>query len=496
MDIDEARWWSLQRRPGETLRIALERTLRDAILSGALRGGVSLPASRRLAAALGVSRGVVTDAYDQLETQGFVVIRARAAPVVTDGARGSVARSAPEIDLPAPRYDLAPSEPDFHLFPLRRWMSTAQRVARECDWPTLGYRDYRGERALRAVLADRLGRTRGVIASPEQIIVTQGTTQSVDILLRVLRARRSPRFGVEDPSNPVRHKQVMAAALTLVAQPTDGDGLLIDGLSADAVLVTPAHQYPTGSVLSGERRRSLVRWARATNSLVIEDDHDAEFRYGAEPIRALQGLAPDHIAHLGAVSKTLVPALRLGWLVVPALLLEEAMHQKRLADGFSPVLDQLTLAAFLELGEYDRHVRKARSVYRSRRDTLLAALARNLPGLEVVGDGAGLHVLLRLPAGVDDVAVTRSASERRIRVHPLSSFYVGAPRANGLVIGYGRLHESTAMAVVRELAAIVRANMDGAPRAGAPRDLRPSPRRWIAPPVQLRTAQTVAPHWA
>lgn len=479
MEIDEARWWSLQRRSGETLRSALERTLRDAILSGALRAGVRLPASRRLAAALGVSRGVVTEAYDQLATQGFVIIRARSAPVVAAGVRDPIAPPAPEIDAPAPRFDLVPSEPDFHLFPLRRWMSTAQRVARECDWPTLGYRDYRGERTLREVLADRLGRTRGVIASPEQIIVTQGSTQSVDLLLRVLRGRRSMRFAVEDPSNPTHHKQVTAAGLTLVAQPTDDRGLVIDGLSADAILVTPTHQYPTGSVLSGQRRKSLVCWARATDSLIIEDDHDAEFRYGDEPIRALQGLAVDHVAHLGAVSMTLVPALRLGWLVVPDSLLEEAAHQKRLVDGFSPVLDQLTLAAFLQIGEYDQHVRRARTVYRSRRNALLEALATHLPGLEVAGDAAGLHVLLRLPAGVDDVAVAHAASERRIRVRPLSSFCLQVPRAKGLVIGYGRLHESTAMAVVRELAAIVGAH-----------DLHS--RRWATPLIRLHPSQTVA----
>lgn len=456
MEIDEVRWWPLQRHAGETLRAALERTLREAILSGALRAGVRLPASRKLAVELGVSRGVVTDAYDQLVSEGFVVVRPRSAPVVSDIARGSNVPAAPEAPVPSPRYDLVPWEPDVNLFPLRRWMATAQRVARGCDWLTLGYRDHRGERTLREVLADRLGRTRGVIADPQEIIVTQGATQSVDLLLRVLRARRSMRFAVEDPSNPVHHKQVTAMGLMLVSQPTDDDGLVVDRLSADAVLVTPAHQYPTGSVLSGERRRSLVSWARATDAVVIEDDYDAEFRYDHQPVRALQGLAPDRVVQLGTVSKTLAPALRLGWMTVPAELLDEAIRQKRLADSFSPALDQLTLADFLRRGDYDRHVRKARAIYRARRDRLLEALARYLPELDVAGASAGLHLLLRLPAEVDDAAIAECAWERRIRVRPLSRFYLGDPRAKGLVIGYGRLHESTVASVVRELSAIVR----------------------------------------
>lgn len=497
MEIDDARWWSLQRLPGETLRAALERTLRDAILSGTLRAGVRLPASRTLAAALGVSRGVVTDAYDQLQTQGFVVIRPRSAPTVTNRISGSIVPPAPEIGPPAlPRYDLAPWEPDFHLFPLRRWMSAAQRVARECDWPTLGYREYRGERVLRDALADRLGRTRGVIADPEQIIITQGSTQSVDLLLRVLRALRCTRFAVEDPSNPIHHKQVRANGLTLVSHPTDGAGLVVDGLRADAVLVTPAHQYPTGSVMSGERRLSLVGWAGTTDSLIIEDDHDAEFRYRDEPIRALQGLAADRVAHLGAVSMTLVPALRLGWLVVPPALLEEATRQKRLVDGFSPVLDQLTLASFLQRGEYDRHVRKARAVYRSRRDALVRALATHLPELDVTGDAAGLHVLLRLPAGIDDVAIARSAWEKRMRVRPLSSFYLRGPRANGLVIGYGRLHEASAMAVIGELAAVVRVNLQERACAGSTDAPPAAARRWAPRSAQLRLAHAAATHCA
>ncbi len=457
---DEASWWTLERLPGETLRAALERTLREAILTGALRHGVRLPASRRLSRELGVSRGVVTDAYDQLASQGFLITRPRSAPVVAHIFRTSVAASTPESSAPAPRHDLTPTTPDVTLFPLARWLTTAQRVGRAVELRALDYGEHLGERELRDALADHLGRTRGVIIDPDCLLVTQGTAQGVDLVLRVLRSRRAERFAVEDPSFATQHERVQAAGLTLVAQPTDEHGLVIDGLVADAVLVTPAHQFPTGSVLSGERRRQLLAWARATNGLIIEDDYDAEFRYEQEPVRALQGLAPGHVAQIGTVSKTLAPGLRLGWLAGPPDLIDEAARQKRLTDDFSPVLDQLTLAAFLRSGEYDRHVRKARRAYRARRHAMLGALTTHLPELEITGIAAGMHLLLRLPLWVDDAVLCERAEEARIRVAPLSSFYVGSPYARGLVIGYGRIHRAAIQPAVKTLAAIVRAELD------------------------------------
>ena len=453
--IDEARWWTLERRAGETLRAALERTLREAISSGALREGVRLPASRILAAELGVSRGVVSDAYGQLEAQGYLIARPRAAPVVAPVPRPQVAPSTPEPKEEGPRYDLTPTTPDVTLFPLRRWLGAQQGLARAAATAVLDYRRPRGELVLREALADHLGRTRGVIADPDQILVVQGTAQSVDLLLRVLRARGAARVAVEDPSHTTQHERVERMGLTLVAQPVDPDGLVVEGLDADAVIVTPAHQFPTGSVLSGARRRQLLAWARAAGALVVEDDYDAEFRYDRDPVRALQGVAPDVVAQLGTVSKTLAPALRLGWLVAPAALADEAEREKRLVDDFSPALDQLTLAELLRRGDYDRHVRRARGVYRARRDRLLAALARHLPELKVAGVAAGVHLVLRLPPGVDDAAIAARAWQARIRVPALSEFRIRPAQEGGLVIGYGRLHESAVEPAIRVLARIV-----------------------------------------
>jgi GntR family transcriptional regulator/MocR family aminotransferase len=460
MDADEASWLALGRRSGETLRTALERTLRVEILSGVLREGVRLPASRTLARQLGVSRGVVSDAYGQLESQGFLVMRPRSAPIVAPVRRPDAQLSEPAVRTQRPRYDLTPTTPDVTLFPLGRWRAAADRVTRRASTCTLDYGEHRGEQELRTALADHLGRTRGVVAEPAQVIVAQGTAQSVDLLMRVLRTHGAKRIAVEDPSHTTQHERIRAAGLELVPQPVDGHGLVVEGLDADAVLVTPAHQFPLGSVLSGERRRLLLAWARQRNALIIEDDYDAEFRYDREPVRALQSLAPENIAQLGTVSKTLAPALRLGWLVVPAPLVDTVVNTKRLLDDFSPTLDQLTLAEFLRHGDYDRHIRRARIVYRARRDRLLTVLARELPDLSVEGAAAGVHLLLRLPSQTDDKVIAEEASKRRIFVQPLSSLHLRRPESRGLVIGYGRLQESAVEPAIEALAAAVRQHLE------------------------------------
>lgn len=456
MDVDEASWLQLEPRAGETLRGALERILRDAILSGALREGVKLPPSRALAREFGVSRGVVTDAYEQLEAQGFLLTRPRAATLVAPIAQRDTEPRQQEPPTARPRYDFTPTTPDVSLFPLGHWLGAAQHVARQLPSATLGYGEPQGEHALRVALADHLGRTRGVIADPEQLLIVQGTAQGADLILRVLLTHGASRFAVEDPSHTAQHQRIRALGFELVAQPVDDDGLVITGLNADAVLVTPAHQFPAGCVLSGVRRRELLAWSRDTGGLIIEDDYDSEFRYDREPVRTLQGLAPEHVVHIGTVSKTLVPALRLGWLVVPPSLIEEARRAKRLLDDFSPALDQLTLAELLRRGHYDRHVRRARKIYRARRDRLIEALETWLPELTIEGVAAGVHLLLRLPSGVDDEAIAEAARLERIAVPPLSSFHLTPAVVGGLVIGYGCMQESAIEEATQALAQVVR----------------------------------------
>ena len=440
---------------GETLRAALERTVRDAIREGALRAGVRLPSSRRLAAHVGVSRGVASDAYAQLEAQGFVAMLPRSTPVVAAVPSPRPRRSRPEPAPREPRFDMTPTTPDVTLFPTRQWLAALNHAARRAPARALDYGDPRGDPGLRETLADQLGRTRGVIADPARIVVVQGAAQGIDLIMRLLAARGARRIAVEDPSLDRQHARIKALGLAVAGCPVDERGIVVDDVAdadADAVIVTPAHQFPTGVVLSGERRRALLAWP----GLVIEDDYDAEFRYDREPVRALQGLAPERVGYLGTASKSLAPALRLGWLVAPEDLAEEAARIKLLLDAGSPRLEQLALQRLIENGDYDHHVRRVRAVYRARRDRLAAALAQHLPELPVQGVAAGVHVLLRLPAGADDARLARAAGRAGVRVEPLSMYALGRGGAPGLVIGYGRVHETAIEPAVAALAAVIR----------------------------------------
>ncbi len=453
MHFDEASWIQLERRPGETLRGALERELRGAILDGSLRAGARLPSSRVLAHTIGVSRGVTSDAYGQLEAQGFLSIAPRSSPVVASVERvvRDPARRAPE---PTPRFDLIPTTPDVTLFPRRLFATALAEAARTVSDAALDYGDAAGLAELRLALADHLGLTRGVVTTPDQIVITQGTAQAIDLVLRVLRQRGLERVTVEDPSFESQHRRVRGHGLVLLSQPVDARGLIVDGLQGDAVIVTPAHQFPTGTVLRGDRRRALVEWARTGGRYLIEDDYDAEFRYDRVAVRALQGLEPDRVIYLGTTSKTLAPGLRIGWIAAPPALVDELRAMKSLLDAGSPALPQLALARLLRTGAYARHVRRVRAIYRRRRDVLIEQL-RTIPGIAIEGVAAGVHLFVRLPPGVDDVGVVEAAAARGLRIEPVSPHCIASPSHSGLVLGYGRLHESAIPAAVRELAAAI-----------------------------------------
>jgi GntR family transcriptional regulator/MocR family aminotransferase len=453
MHFDEASWIRLERRAGETLRGSLERELRGAILDGSLRAGARLPSSRVLARTIGVSRGVTSDAYGQLEAQGFLSIAPRSSPIVASVERvvRDLAQRTPES---TPRFDLIPTTPDVTLFPRRLFASALAEAARTATAAELDYGDPAGLAELRLALADHLGLTRGVVTNPDQILITQGTAQAIDLVLRVLRERGLERVTVEDPSFDSQQRRVRGHGLEVLGQPVDAGGLIVDGLQGDAVIVTPAHQFPTGTVLRGDRRRALVEWARTGGRYLIEDDYDAEFRYDRVAVRALQGLDPDRVIYLGTTSKTLAPGLRIGWIAAPPALVDELRVTKNLLDAGSPALPQLALARLLRTGEYARHVRRVRTIYRRRRDVLIEQL-RTIPGIGIEGVAAGVHLLVRLPPGVDDVGVVEAAAARGLRVEPVSPHCIGSVSHSGLVLGYGRLHESAIPAAVRELAAAI-----------------------------------------
>jgi GntR family transcriptional regulator/MocR family aminotransferase len=439
-----------------SLRGQLERELRRAIRSGRLVGGTALPSTRALASELGVSRGVVVEAYDQLVAEGYLVARQGSATRVAEMT--AAVRSSPRNgDRPRPlRYDFRPGVPALETFPRTAWLSSLRSALRGMPHAVLGYGDPRGLPALREAMAEYLGRVRGVVAEPERLLICSGFAQGLSILCRTLRGSGARRFGMEDPCHPGQRGIVSHSGLEPIPVPVDELGVRVDLLRetrADAVLVAPAHQFPTGAVLAPERRAALVDWAQRQDTFIIEDDYDAEFRYDREPVGALQGLAPEHVIYAGSASKTLAPALRLGWLVLPGRLLDAVREEKALDDLASPTLEHLAFADLLSRGEVDRHLRRNRALYRARRDALVSALAAHVPDISVGGIAAGLHVVAELPPETDESAVVEAAGEGSVGVYGMADYRfpdsLGPP---ALVLGYGGLGAKAIEAGVRRLA--------------------------------------------
>jgi GntR family transcriptional regulator/MocR family aminotransferase len=450
----------LDRQARRPLRAQLEEGLRDAVRSGRLPAHSRLPATRALASDLGVSRRLVVDAYGQLLAEGYLVARAGAGTFVADAA-GTVAAAATESRPSVPAFDFFPGFPDLANFPRRPWLRALRATLRDAPDRAFGYPDPRGAPELRRALAGHLRRVRGVVADPETIVVCSGAAQGFFLLGRALEGGR---LAVEDPGLPA-HRAILAASARLVALPVDEEGACVAELEAlsaregaiDAVLVTPAHQSPTGVALAPPRRAALLAWAARHEGLVIEDDYDAEYRYDRAPLGAMQGLAADRVAYMGTVSKTLAPALRLGWLVLPARLVERVVAQKQLADHGCPTIDQLALAQLIESGGYDRHLRQARRRYRARRDALVAAVARHIPDARVTGLAAGLHAIVRLGRTVDGIELMRAAARRSVGVYSLGYAYMDVrPFDDGLVLGYANLAEPAIEEGIRRLGQVLR----------------------------------------
>jgi GntR family transcriptional regulator/MocR family aminotransferase len=459
----------MRRDAPPTLGAQIEDQLRRAIRDGALRPGALVPSTRDLARQLGVSRRVAVDAYAQLAAEGWLVLRQGARPRVSDAAETSGgARAAGDAAAPAPaaaRHDFRPSAPDVSRFPRQAWLRALRQALADMTDADLGYGDPRGVEALRDALAGHLGRTRGVVADPDRIVVTCGFQQALDLVCRVLAARGARRLAFEDPSFAEQREIAARAGLEPVAVPVDDEGLRVgalEGTTADAVVVTAAHQHPTGVVLSGARRAALLAWLRAHDTVAIEDDYDAEYRYDRAAVGALQGLDPEHVVYAGSASKTLAPALRLGWLVLPRRLVGPVAEAKHLADQQNGRIEQLAFAGFLARGELDRHLRRMRAAYRVRRDALVRALADELPDATVSGIAAGLHATVRLRPDDDEAAILAEVARRRIALSTMSAHRVAAPEAGApvppiLLLGYGQVPEAAIRPGVRALAAAVTA---------------------------------------
>jgi GntR family transcriptional regulator / MocR family aminotransferase len=448
----------LERRPGTPLRAQFERELRDAIRVGRLRPGTPLPSSRALAADLGLSRGVVVEAYEQLLAEGYLTARRGSATRVAERQSNTDPAAPIEKAPPALRCDFRPGVPDGEMFPRRTWLMSLRRVLSAAPSTAFGYPDPRGVARLRTALSAYLNRARGTAAHAGHVVLCTGFAQGLRLVCHALRARGVTRVVVEDPCHAVHRAAMQALGLELIPIPVDEGGLRVERLrtvAAGAVFVTPAHQFPTGAVLAPERRAALLGWAAAHRALVIEDDYDAEYRYDREPIGALQGLAPDRVAYAGSVSKTLAPALRLGWLVLPGELVAEVTKLKRDEDLGSPALDQLAYADFLERGELDRHLRRTRLHYRRRRDILVAALRRHAPTLRVHGVAAGLHLLVELDPDADERGVITAAAGLSVGVYGVRAHRARHPGPPALLLGYGNLSNTAIVEGVKRLASLL-----------------------------------------
>ncbi|MGW1979148.1 MocR-like pyridoxine biosynthesis transcription factor PdxR [Streptomyces sp. NPDC001889] len=439
---------------------ALQSALRDAVRSGRLAAGTRLPASRELAADLGVSRGLVTEAYEQLTAEGYLRSDRGAGTWVGDAARAPArgARDLAPRRVPGALVDFRPGAPDLSLFPRAAWGAAHRSVLARLPHRALGYPDPRGLPELRTALAALLTRRRGVVADPECLVVCSGVAQAMTVLGQVLRGRGHGAIGVEDPGSPEHDPLFAAAGLRTVPLPLDAEGLAmapLRGSGVTAASTTPAHQFPSGIAYSAPRRAELLDWARSVDGLIVEDDYDGDFRYDRAPVGALQGLDPDRVAYSGSVSKSLAPGLRLGWLVVPRRLLDEAVERKRTMDLGNPALDQALLADFITGGGYDRQLRRCQRAYRERRDTLVRALGEHFPGAKVSGIAAGLHIIASLPARYGpEERFLRRAERAGIAVRPLSAHTVLPGREKGvrLVLGYAQLTPSEIVRGVRLLA--------------------------------------------
>ena len=436
----------------------IETAIRDSIRAGRLPHGSSLPPSRVLAADLGISRGVVVEAYQQLAAEGYLASRAGGYTQVAAGPSPAAAGLRLARETP-PRIDLSYGRADVSSFPRAAWLRAIRGALASAPNDVFGYLAGSGVPQLRTAIADYLNRVRGTLAQPGQIVICTGYAQGIALLVGVLAAAGAKRLALEDPSSgDDALPAARAAGLEVIGVPVDRDGIqvgLLRETGADAVILTPSHQWPTGSVLSARNRAAVLRWASESGAVIIEDDYDAEYRYDRTPVGALQGLAPDRVVYAGSASKTLAPGLRLGWFVMPEHLAEPMAAAKIAADRGSPALEQLALADLITRGEFDRHLRRMRPVYRRRRDALLTALARRLPQLKPVGVSAGLHLVTWLPPHLDEATVVDAAARAEVGVEGVTPYRISHPGPGGLIFGYATVNEQAITEGVDILARVI-----------------------------------------
>jgi GntR family transcriptional regulator/MocR family aminotransferase len=445
-------------RDAGPLGVQIQDQLRTAIRDRRLAPGERLPSTRRMAELLGVSRGTVVEVYEQLLAEGYVesaVGSGTRVAAIPGGSALETAKPESEPDPPPPSALVADFEygiPDLNSVPLSAWSWAISEATRTLPIVELGDEDPAGSAHLREVVTAYHRRVRSGWAEAENAVIVSGFRQGLAFALATLVSHGIRRIALEDPG-PREHDLIARrAGMDAVPVPVDHHGVDVDRLretGARAVLLTPAHQCPTGVVLSAPRRRELVAWADEVDGVILEDDYDAEFRYDRQPVGSLQGLDPDRVIALGSVSKTLAPAIRLGWVLAPSRFVPGIVEEKRLSTRGAPGLDQEALALLMETGRFDRHLRKMRDIYRSRRDVLAAEVEGVFGPGRLEGLAAGCHALLRLPDGTSESRVAATAATMGVRVNGLGRYRFTAepgiepePLPPALVIGFGNVTES------------------------------------------------------
>ncbi|WP_037354870.1 MocR-like pyridoxine biosynthesis transcription factor PdxR [Amycolatopsis orientalis] len=423
---------------------ALETALRAAVVDGRLPVGARLPASRALAADLGIARSTVSEVYSRLAAEGWLESRVGAGTWIAGFPRHSPPAAAPR---PAPpEYELRGGLADAGDFPRSQWSAQTRRALSEMPVSTFAYAPPEGAIELRDTLAGYLARTRGVAVTAVNVLVGSGFGDLLSLTCRAIRARGGKRIAVEEYGHE-RHRRIIAeSGLDIVPVRVDAEGADLTGAEADAAFLTPAHQFPTGVPLSPERRRAAVEWANAHEALLLEDDYDGEFRYDRRSIGALQALAPDRVVYLGTSSKALAPAVGVAWAVTPPGLLPELLRQRSLSGVTPSGLHQQVLARFLDSHEYDRAVRRRRATFRTRRELFAQLLAERTPDLRPGGLAAGLQCLVELPDAAAEERALAAARQFGVALEGLSGYRApgGNPDRAGVVVGYGAVSSARA----------------------------------------------------
>jgi GntR family transcriptional regulator/MocR family aminotransferase len=491
----------------------LGQALRDAIAKGELKPGEVLPSTRALANSLDIARATVIEAFHQLHAEGYLVLRARRGTMVANlgavddlrASRSQPSQSAPHLpknlpkDLPKDlpknvarlaavastlrpqgREPFAIAHPAGAVAPDDKWRRLGNRVRATRSAAPSGYTDPKGLLDLRIAIADYVRKARAVKCQPDQVIISAGTQQGLFLAATVLLSE-GDFVWAEDPAYPglvavLENFQVSVSRIPVDAQGIDVEQGVAACPRARVAFVTPSHQYPLGMPLSMTRRNALLAWARQNNSWIVEDDYDSELRYAGHPFPSLQGLDPARVIYIGTMSKTMFSSMRLGYVIAPPPLVDAFAGARALIDRHSPTADQHVLARYMKEGHFEAHIRRIRVAYAERRAALIGALKRELPSwVSLQSSDQGMHLVLWLPAGFDDVKFAGEAAETGLVVRPISSMYhASPPRRSGLMLGFGGFSVEHLRKAVLQLRDVLDASKQVKPRAGDSRAKRPA----------------------